>query len=499
MLAHPPPHPVLLIGSYLAPCLRTTRRSRNFIQWQNLSVGRFPTSAKNIFHSFPQPPTPLFCMPTIGCLPPEILAMIFEVGFGDGDLSFVRGVSLTCRAWYRLAIDIPRLWSCIAIGRCASVDRIAVWLERSRFHPLDITISLLPLELLGTYDEQDQQLREMQCKGIEMGKLIHLHIGRWRKMNADSWGKPDGSKADADDEKASWDPVYEHFGHQPFKLEELSINWSGAGKDPGEFGSRVGGYPKLRKVTLEKTVCHWAPHYMVPSLTHLSLLHVDDLGMDALLGAVNQVPLLEEIRLDGVTWDTSSSGDQKVSPVTLPQLLKLDISSSTLHHFVCNLILPKLHMLALWEIPEDLSPTFRHLTITTSSIEHIATGMWDEEPTYASQQRSLLDLVTSQRRLDTLRVRNAVLSDDFIRALTPVPATEPIAPMLKELEIPVENINQQLLPTLVQTRNLEGSNVCRLQHLVLLGDVAGSTREAVSPCVDILRVEYEPEDSEMSG
>ncbi|KAF8599500.1 hypothetical protein BDV93DRAFT_526031 [Ceratobasidium sp. AG-I] len=88
----------------------------------------------------------------VGCLSPDILSMIFTMAASstraalaqtqteaDKPLEIANVLSSVCSHWRQVAIDTPALWASIDLNREGGLDHVALWLDRARSYPLQVT------------------------------------------------------------------------------------------------------------------------------------------------------------------------------------------------------------------------------------------------------------------------------------------------------------------------------------------------------------------------
>ena len=93
---------------------------------------------------------------------------------GNQMLPFAVNVSHVCREWRRVAISTPNLWTNIALVHFPDRDpleKLGVYLERSKFAPLDISIT----QYLSSNDDSDDDTEVLDDLSIPRKPTSHSH------------------------------------------------------------------------------------------------------------------------------------------------------------------------------------------------------------------------------------------------------------------------------------------------------------------------------------
>ncbi|KZT74529.1 hypothetical protein DAEQUDRAFT_720705 [Daedalea quercina L-15889] len=214
-------------------------------------------------------------------LPVELLSEIFilnAVTHAPDDLSWVN-VSYVCRFWRSVALQTPRLWTCINFK---AEPWVSLQLERSKNMPLVAHVDLRARQFASKCDgfalvaERMDRVRHLTISSGEMRGTVHK---RWRHMTYPA-------------------PILESFiFHNPSQTRSGPTSHVPTQLFRGEC-------PSLKYVELRQCTWCWATTLFTYTVTHLTLdghnVHPRT-TVDEILSALELMPNLERLDLDHIT------------------------------------------------------------------------------------------------------------------------------------------------------------------------------------------------------
>ncbi|KAI0733434.1 hypothetical protein C8Q72DRAFT_813683 [Fomitopsis betulina] len=214
-------------------------------------------------------------------LPVELLSEIFVLNAATHEPDDLRWlhVASVCQYWRSVAIDSPRLWTCISFK---AEPWVALLLHRSKNMPLIAHVDLRARQFdykcdgFGLVARSMHRVRQLSINSGEMHGTVHR---LWRHMTYPA-------------------PILESFiFHNP------SQSRSGPTSHVPTllFGDQC---PSLRHVELHRCTWCWATTLFTHTVTHLTLngrtVHMRT-TVDDILGALDRMPNLEWLDLDQIT------------------------------------------------------------------------------------------------------------------------------------------------------------------------------------------------------
>jgi len=230
----------------------------------------------------------------ISSLPEEILAIIFEIGYGDLLVEKVQdrfeiSVSHVSREWREVALRTPRIWTKIRrVQYQKNLDSIAAYFQRSKAVALDLQIEIGQGHI-GSHDDI-----------IPFCRLFSPHCGRCRRLSVTS-----SSERDMIEMLECISSVAVPF------LQNISLSLQGRVSDIIKSCRQIfrGGAPSLASIRLHGL----ALHCCLPPLGSITNLHLHGVDyrlltkIDGLRDALLTMTSLAHLVVEGEVVDDWTS------------------------------------------------------------------------------------------------------------------------------------------------------------------------------------------------
>ncbi|KAF8599515.1 hypothetical protein BDV93DRAFT_298423 [Ceratobasidium sp. AG-I] len=299
---------------------------------------------------------------SINRLPPELLLSIFTTAIEssraarliqpfrtDTSLDLANVISSVCTYWRQIALDTPALWSDIDPTRKGGLDHVALWLERSRVHSLNVRF--------GSAYNHDRVR--------ELASLLGRHSSRFKQL---------ALRSDCFlGQKMFSDACERHNAGPSAQLQSLALfavdNWDWNSREEVDWPPKEQMDEFLRPIhTLYIRGRHlndWASAAF-QGLCRLTLVAIEDLTCHDLMGVLEASPSLRCLELSKLL--VRGIPEHNTPPIILP-----DLETLCLHSLSTQLI--------RW-LSRSLVPGTKGLTLSLS-------GFYEPGPTKGAIELNL--------------------------------------------------------------------------------------------------------------
>ena len=249
----------------------------------------------------------------INKIPLDVLTMIPDYwDDSDRDQNLIN-LTHVCRGWREAFTSCPSLWACLD---CTNVDKMRVYIERSRYSPLGIH--------MGGYSEDSLDLGDDISDLSEAAlHLIIPHFGRLKSLYVRTTSISVPSV------------LVEHFSRRLPVLEKLTIESVCHYLPPLPEELFDGDLSSLRELTLDG-ILPPVPRKVMSNLTTLTLRYMPKGKslLTRLLNLFEYAPHIRYIHLSDLVPDASEAPAERV--VSLPYLQKLEIIAGLTHSILLD-------------------------------------------------------------------------------------------------------------------------------------------------------------------